>query len=53
MKKASAEQVQAWKRKYDCKIFEFTAHKQGEEDKVAYFRTITPEVLEAWQQTRK
>ena len=53
MKKASAEQVQEWKRKYDCKIFEFTAHKQGEEAKVAYFRTITPEVLEAWQQTRK
>lgn len=51
--KATVEQVQAWKTQYDCKIFEFTAHKEGCEDKRAYFRSITPEVLEAWQTVRK
>lgn len=51
--KATEEQINAWKAKYDCKIYEFTAKKEGCEDKVAYFRAITPEILEAWKKTRE
>lgn len=50
--KATEEQIKAWKKQYDCKIFEFTAKKEGEKDKVAYFKAISPEVLEAWKRIR-
>jgi hypothetical protein len=51
--KATEEQIKTWKKQYDCKIFEFTAKQEGEEDKHAYFRAITPEVLEAWNRIRE
>lgn len=51
--KATTEQIQEWKKRYDSKIYEFTARKQGEEDKRAYFRSITPEVLDAWRSLKK
>lgn len=51
--KATEEQIKAWKKQFDCKIFEFTAKQEGEEDKHAYFRSITPEVLEAWKRVRE
>lgn len=50
--KATEAQVEEWKKKYHSPIFEYTALEDGKEPedaKRAYFRAMTPQILDVYQ----